>query len=125
MIDSVHLSDSIIYGASWTEPKLRSFFAEQNRVKGWVEVMSILSDVQAEFGLIPLQAATEIKLCYENLEIDAAFLQEVSAGFVKTNHSLLGLINALKKRCGVEGGRGFVMVRQSRILPIRIPCAFY
>ena len=104
MIDSVHLSDSIIYGASWTEPKLRSFFAEQNRVKGWVEVMSILADVQAEFGLIPLQAATEIKLCYENLEIDAAFLQEVSAGFVKTNHSLLGLINALKKRCGVEGG---------------------
>lgn len=104
MLDSVHLSDSTIYGSSWAEPQLRGLFAEQNRILGWVEVMNILAQVQAEFGLIPVQAANEIKQCYQQLKIDSAFLQEVGAGFIKTNHSLLGLINALKKRCGAVGG---------------------
>lgn len=104
MIDSVHLSDSIIYGAAWAEPHTRGLFAEQNRVKAWVEVMSVLASVQAEFGLSPVQAAEEISLCDENLVVDEAFLQEVAAGFAKTNHSLMGLINALKQRCGVVGG---------------------
>ena len=104
MIDSVHLSDSTIYGSSWASPELRPLFAEQNRVKGWLEVMTVLAEVQAEFGLIPGQAAAEIKIAYKNLEIDEAFLKEVGEGFVKTNHSLMGLINAVKKRCGTTGG---------------------
>jgi len=104
MIDSVHLSDSTIYGSSWASPELRPLFAEQNRVKGWLEVMIVLAEVQAEFGLIPGQAAAEIKIAYKNLEIDEAFLKEVGEDFVKTNHSLMGLINAVKKRCGTTGG---------------------
>ncbi len=104
MIDSVHLSDSTIYGSSWAAPELRPLFAEQNRVKGWLEVMTVLAEVQAEFGLIPEQAAAEINCAYENLEIDEAFLKEAGEGFVKTNHSLMGLINAVKNRCGITGG---------------------
>jgi adenylosuccinate lyase len=104
MIDSVHLNDSTIYGPSWVDPELRPLFVEQNSVKGWLEVMTVLAEIQAEFGLIPLQAAIEIKTAYENLEIDEAFLKEVGEGFVKTNHSLMGLINAVKNRCGATGG---------------------
>ncbi len=104
MLDSVHLSDSTIYGSSWASPELRPLFAEQNKIKGWLEVMSVLAEVQAEFGLIPEQAAAEINTAYENLEIDEAFLKEVSEDFVKTNHSLMGLINAVKNRCGATGG---------------------
>jgi adenylosuccinate lyase len=104
MIDSVHLSDSTIYGLSWASPELRHLFAEQNKIKGWLGVMTVLAEVQAEFGLIPEQAAAEIKTAYENLEIDEAFLNEVSEDFVKTNHSLMGLINAVKNRCGTTGG---------------------
>ena len=66
--------------------------------------MTVLAEVQAEFGLIPEQAAAEIKIAYENLEIDEAFLKEAGEGFVKTNHSLMGLINAVKNRCGTTGG---------------------
>src|SRR5665811_1596862 len=101
MIDSVHLSDSTIYGSSWASTELRPLFTEQNRVRGWLEVMTVLGTVQAEFGLIPVQAAKEIKFAYENLEIDEAFLKEVGEGFAKTNHSLMGLINGVKNRCGV------------------------
>ncbi len=104
MINSVHVTDSTIYGSSWVSPELRLLFTEQNRVRGWLEVMTILAEVQSEFGLIPDQAASEIKIAYENLEIDEAFLKEAGEGFVKTNHSLMGLINAVKNRCGATGG---------------------
>jgi len=104
MLDSIHFSDSTIYGSSWASPELRPLFAEQNRVKGWLEVMTLLAELQAAFGLIPEQAAGEIKAAYENLEIDEAFLKEAGENFVKTNHSLMGLINAVKNRCGATGG---------------------
>jgi adenylosuccinate lyase len=104
MIDSVHINDSTIYGSSWASFELRHLFAEQNRIKGWLEVMTALAELQAEFGLIPEQAAAEIKFAYDNLEIDEAFLIEVGEGFAKTNHSLMGLINAVKNRCGEKGG---------------------
>jgi adenylosuccinate lyase len=104
MIDSVHINDSTIYGSSWTDSALRPLFTEQNQVKGWLEIMAVLAQVQSEFGLVPQQASTEIKTTYENLQIDEAFLKDVGDGFVKTNHSLMGLINAVKHRCGTSGG---------------------
>jgi adenylosuccinate lyase len=104
MSDSVHISDSDIYGTSWTTPELRGLFSEQNRVKGWLEVMTVLAGVQADFGLIPKQAALEIETFYRHLAIDETFLKEIGEDFIKTNHSLLGLINAVKKRCGPSGG---------------------
>jgi adenylosuccinate lyase len=69
MIDSVHINDSTIYGSSWTASELRPLFAEQNKIKGWLDIMTVLAEVQAEFDLIPEQAAAEIKAAYENLEI--------------------------------------------------------
>ncbi|ESS72264.1 adenylosuccinate lyase PurB [Methyloglobulus morosus KoM1] len=104
MLDSVHISDSTIFGSSWVDPELRPLFAEQNRVLGWLEIMAVLADVQAEFALIPEQAAIEIKAAYQGIVIDEAFLKEVSEGFILTNHSLMGLINAVKKHCGAIGG---------------------
>jgi len=104
MLDSVHISDSTVYGSSWADPALRPLFAEQNRIRGWLEIMAVLADVQAEFALIPEQAAIEIKAAYQSIVIDEAFLKEVGEGFLKTNHSLMGLINAVKKHCGAIGG---------------------
>jgi len=104
MIDSVHISDSTIYGSAWSTPPLRALFAEQNKIKGWLDIMSVLAAVQAEFGLIPAEAARQIEACQAHIEIDEAFLCEASEGFVKTNHSLLGIINVLKSRLGPQGG---------------------
>lgn len=104
MLDSVHISDSIIYGSSWADSELRPLFSEQNKIKGWLEIMSVLADVQTEFGLIPKGAAKEIKAAYQGITIDEAFLKEVEKGFVLTNHSLMGLIETVKNRCGAIGG---------------------
>jgi|APFre7841882724_1041349.scaffolds.fasta_scaffold440556_1 hypothetical protein len=38
--------------------------------------MTVLAEVQVEFGLIPEQAAAEIKIAYDNLEINQAYLKE-------------------------------------------------
>jgi len=104
MIDSVHISDSTIYGSAWSTPPIRALFAEQNKIKGWLEIMSVLAAVQADYGLIPVEAAREIEAGHEHIEIDEAFLREAGEGFAKTNHSLLGIINALKARLGPLGG---------------------
>ncbi len=104
MSDSVHISDSEIYGVSWATPELRRLFSEQNRIKGWLEVMTVLASVQADFDLIPKQAALEIETFYNHFLVDETFLKEIGEDFIKTNHSLLGLINAVKQRCGPLGG---------------------
>lgn len=104
MSDSVHISDSEIYGVSWATPELRRLFSEQNRIKGWLEVMTVLAGVQADFDLIPKQAALEIETFYNHFSVDETFLKEIGEDFIKTNHSLLGLINAVKQRCGPLGG---------------------
>jgi adenylosuccinate lyase len=103
MIDPVHISDSTIYGSAWSTPPMRALFSERNKIGGWLEIMSTLADVQAEFDLIPAEAAREIEACLY-IEVDDAFLQEAGEGFAKTNHSLLGIINALKARLGPQGG---------------------
>jgi adenylosuccinate lyase len=103
MIDPVHISDSAIYGSAWSTPPMRALFSERNKIQGWLEIMSILADVQAGYGLIPAEAAREIEACRQ-IEVDDTFLREAGEGFAKTNHSLLGLINALKVRLGSQGG---------------------
>ena len=104
MIDPVHISDSAIYSSSWSTPELRALFAESNKISGWLEIIAVLASVQAEFGLIPDEAAREIAACHEQIQIDAAFLQEAQDSFMRSNHSLLGIIEALKARLGPLGG---------------------
>lgn len=104
MINSVHISDSSIYGSAWTTTELRTLFSEQAKLRGWLEVMTVLAETQAEVGLIPLQAALEIRTCYEQLRIDEAFLAEIGAHYAASNHSLLGLIKAAQARCQAVGG---------------------
>ena len=54
-MESIHITDSIIFGGSWNTPKIRTHFSETNRIRGWIEIMVILAEVQAEFKLIPKQ----------------------------------------------------------------------
>jgi adenylosuccinate lyase len=99
-----HISDFTIYGSSWTTPETQELLSEAGLVRGWLEVMTVLAEVQAEYGLIPAEAAAGIRSAFENLVVDEEFLTEVGEDFRKTNHSLIGLIRAMQKRCGEPGG---------------------
>ncbi|MCY4363522.1 MAG: adenylosuccinate lyase family protein [Gammaproteobacteria bacterium] len=98
-----HISDFTIYGSSWTTPETTELFSETGLVRGWMEVMTVLAEVQAEHELIPVEAARGIRTTFENLVVDEEFLTEAGEDFRKTNHSLIGLIKAMQKRCGDPG----------------------
>ena len=101
---AIHVSDYTLYGSSWTTPETSELFSEVNLVRGWVEVMVALAEVQAEHGLIPARAAAEISAAFAGRIVDEKLLAEAGEDFRKSNHSLLGLIKALQQRCGKAGG---------------------
>lgn len=100
----VHPTDSLIYQNSWGTAEMRELFDEEARMRSWLEILATLAETQAEFGLIPAQAAQAIASTCRTVTLDAAFFEEVRAGFEATNHSTLGLIRALQKR--IEGDNG-------------------
>lgn len=101
---SVHISDSAIFGNSWATPEMRALLDEAAVVAGWIEVLTALAATQAEYGLIPAEAATRLCATCPSVNLDEAFFDEVRRGFEQTNHSLLGLIRALQARCPGDSG---------------------
>lgn len=100
----VHISDSAIYRNSWGTPELRALFDDAALAAGWIEVMVVLAETEAESGLIPHGAARQLAEACRNIKLDEAFFTEVREDFERTNHSLLGLIHALQRRCPEQSG---------------------
>ncbi len=100
----VHISDSLIYRNSWGTPELRALFDDVPRTRSWLHILAVLAETQAEFGLIPAEAAQAIATTCRTVELDSTFFDEVREGFEATNHSTLGLIRALQKRCPETSG---------------------
>jgi adenylosuccinate lyase len=88
----VHLIDSLIYQNSWSTAELRAIFDDLPRTRAWLNILAALAETQAEFGLIPADAARDVAETCREVDLDAAFFEEVRAGFEATNHSTLGLI---------------------------------
>ena len=101
---SVHISDSAIYRNSWGTPELRALFDDAALTAGWIEVMVELAETEAEFGLIPAAAASQLAIACRDVSLDDVFFTEVREDFERTNHSLLGLIRALQRRCPGDSG---------------------
>ncbi len=55
-----HISESLLYGASFSTPEFLAIFNDENRVQTWFDVEVALAQAQAELGMIPAAAATEI-----------------------------------------------------------------
>jgi adenylosuccinate lyase len=96
--------DSHVYGNSWCTPELRAIFEEAPRTRAWLEILAVLAETQATFGVIPAVAAADVARTCRSIEPDAAFLDEVRRGFEASNHSTLGLIAAIARRCPAGGG---------------------
>ena len=101
---SVHISDSAIYRNSWATPEQRALFDDAALTAGWIEVMVVLAETEAEFGLVPAAAASQIATACQAVALDDVFFTEVREDFERTNHSLVGLIRALQRRCPGDSG---------------------
>jgi len=98
---------SAIYGGAWATPEMRNLFADTPRTRRWLDLLALLAEVQAEHGLIPAEAAQDIRTTCRSIEVDADFLRECREGYERTSHSTSGLIAAVARRCSGPGGEWF------------------
>lgn len=101
---TVHISDSAIFQNAWSTPEMRALFDDHALLRGWIEVMVVLAETEAEFGLVPKRAAEQLAATYRTIQFDADFIAEVRQGYEASNHSLLGLIRALQRRSPGNSG---------------------
>ncbi len=93
-----HMIDSGIFGHQWTTPEARAIFAEPARVARWVEVLIALARAQADCGIIPQSALSDI----EALARTQLPLEEIAERTRATSHSTLGMIQVLREHLPQE-----------------------
>ena len=98
------IADSIVYRGAWTSGALREVFEEIPRTRAWLEILAVLAETQAEVGLIPDEEAAAVATTCRTIAVDGAFLDEVRAGYEASGHSLVGLLDAVARRCPSESG---------------------
>ena len=102
-----HISDSLIYRGSWGTDETRALFDDVPRTRAWLEILAALAEAQAEVDLIPLEAANQVAETCRSVTLDDTFFDEVRQGFEETNHSTMGLIQAIHRRCPGDSGEWF------------------
>lgn len=101
------IADSVIFGSAWATPELCALFDEEARTRGWLSILAALVETQAEFDLVPKDAARAVAATCRNTKVDSTFLAEVAAGRERTSHSTAGLIDTIARRCPGETGEWF------------------
>ena len=91
-----HIIDSQFYGDGYSTAEMRQIFDDVTRYQRWLDVEAALADTQAELGVIPAEAAEEIKA---NAQVDRIDLDRVAQGVKKTNHSLVPLLREVQGLC--------------------------
>lgn len=85
----------------WSTDELRAIFSEENRIQKWLDFEAALAEAQAELGIIPAEAAREIRAQARTGNIDIA---QMSAEIRRIKHSLVPALKQLQARCGEDHG---------------------
>lgn len=93
--------DSILQRDSWGTGELRGIFCDERRVQKWYDLEAALAQEQAAMGIIPRDAADEIKAKADVRNVDLAAIAEQIA---VTKHPLVPALRALQKQCRGELG---------------------
>lgn len=91
--------DSTVFGGLWASAELAPLFEEDRRIRGWLEILAVLAEVQGEYGLIPAEAAHAVAAACRAVRVDPAFLEELRRGREASGHSTAGLLKAVAARC--------------------------
>jgi 3-carboxy-cis,cis-muconate cycloisomerase len=96
MIDSPFLGD--LYGT----PEMRKVFSDQNLLQCWLDVEVALAQAEAELGIIPAEAASEITLKSRASNLNP---ESIKALVDQTIHPIVPLIRTLQGICEGDAGQ--------------------
>jgi adenylosuccinate lyase len=93
--------DSTLLKHMWSTDELRAVFNDENRVQKWYDYEAALALSQAELGIIPQAAASEIARKAKVTNVD---LEEIAAEIRRINHPLVPALRALQAICAGDLG---------------------
>ena len=95
---------SAVYAHLWGTAEVDALLSDDARLQAWLDILAALARAQAEVGLIPEAAGTEITL---QAKVDRLDLDFVVAETKATSHSTLGLIRGMQRILSPEAGEWF------------------
>jgi adenylosuccinate lyase len=93
-VTGVTPADSLLFGHLWGTDETRALFDDRGRTALWLEIVAALAAAQAELGIVPEAAASEIAGA---ADVDRLDLGAVGAETRATGHSTLGFIRVLQR----------------------------
>lgn len=97
-------ADSKIYKDIFGLDSMRQIFSDETMVQRWLDVEAALAVAESKAGVVPKDAAAEIKAKADVKYID---MDELKAGVDDTGHPIVPLIRLLARACEGEAG-GYV-----------------
>jgi adenylosuccinate lyase len=88
------LTDSAQYAHLWGTAELIAVFDDRARLQSWLDILAALATAQARLGIIPVDAAEEIR---RHARADLLDMDYVAEQTRLTSHSTLGLIRAWQR----------------------------
>ncbi|MDT8334354.1 MAG: adenylosuccinate lyase family protein [Desulfurivibrionaceae bacterium] len=91
-----HPFDFEIQADIFSTREMTAIFDERQRFGRWLEFEAALAASQAELGIIPVEAATEISARAKFENLDPAIVRD---GYRQSRNSLIPIINGLREAC--------------------------
>ncbi len=98
---AAHVIDSRIFRDQFSTPEMREIFSDTNTIQRWIDVEVALARVQADLGIVPGAAASEIA---EKGRVDLLDLDELRDEINRTAHPIVPLLKLLRRICGDGAG---------------------
>ncbi len=93
---ALHIFDSVIYGNDFGNKEIKEIFSEESIVQDWIDFEVVLAQAQGERGVIPKEAAAEIKAKGSTKYVTVKRVGEI---YSQTMLSSVAMIRAFKEVC--------------------------
>src|SRR5215467_11530903 len=81
----------------YTNPEMGAIWSDRRRYETWLEVELAAADATAEAGLIPIEAAAELRARATTITLDIARIEEIEA---VTQHDVIAFTTAVAEQVG-------------------------
>lgn len=96
-----HMIDSLIFRDVYGTETMRDIFKDTTVMQNWLDIEVALAETQSELGIIPKEAAIEIR---KKCKVELLDLDEIRINISKIGHSLVPTLRAVEAIC--ENGYG-------------------